>query len=161
VEFGRLLETLGSFRKPLIGAVNGLAVGFGATLLAYCDLVLMAENAQLRFPFTELGIVPEAGSSTLLYGRGHDADLTWAMLASAWIDAPTAMTMGLVWRVLPDDRLAEMTAHAASTLAALNPASVMATKRLLTAGRADNARAAIDRELHEMSALFDRHEARS
>lgn len=64
-QFFQLLDVLSSFDKPLLAAVNGVAVGFGCTLLLYCDLVLIAETARLRLPFTALGMVPEAGSSAL------------------------------------------------------------------------------------------------
>ena len=62
-QFPSMLEVVTSFRKPLIAAVNGLGVGIGMTVLAHCDLVLMATNARLRTPFPQLGLAPEAGSS--------------------------------------------------------------------------------------------------
>jgi len=75
------------------------------------------------------------------------------MLSSEWIDAGTARDMGLAWRVVPEDLLVEETAKAAATLAALDPGSVAATKRLLIVGRAEAARLAIARELDEMRPL--------
>jgi enoyl-CoA hydratase/carnithine racemase len=157
-EFNEMLDVLGRFDKPLIAAVNGVAVGIGCTVLLYCDLVVMNETARLRLPFTALGIVPEAGSSVLLPARARWPDAVWAMLSSEWIDAQKAYDMGIAWRVVPDSKLAATAAEAASAIAALDPAAVSATKRLLTAGRADTARAAIDRELAEMAALFGRGE---
>jgi enoyl-CoA hydratase/carnithine racemase len=150
-EFGASLDALAACDTPVLAAVNGLAVGIGCTILLHCDLVLIAASARLRLPFTALGIVPEAGSSVLLPDR---PDVTWALLSSEWIDAPAAVAMGLAWRVEADDELVAATGRAAGTLAALDPASVAATKRLLHAGRADRVRAARDRELAEMSALL-------
>jgi enoyl-CoA hydratase/carnithine racemase len=154
-EFKKFLEVLGGFDKPLFAAVNGLAVGIGCTMLLYCDVVLIAESARLRFPFTELGIVPEAGSSVLLPARVRVADAAWVMLSSEWIDAPRAAQMGLANRMVADGDLLTETAGAAAAVAAHDPRSVVATKRLLTAGRLDAARLAIDRELAEMRALTD------
>jgi enoyl-CoA hydratase/carnithine racemase len=152
-EFARLLDVLATFDKPLFAAVNGLAVGFGATLLLYCDVVLFAQSARVRLPFTELGIVPEAGSSALLTGRVRWADAMWTALSSEWCDADAAHAMGLALRVIPDDGLLDETATAASAIARLDPRAVTATKRLMTAGRADVARQAISRELAEMRRL--------
>lgn len=154
-EFTKLLDELGGFHKPLFAAVNGLAVGVGCTILLYCDVVLVAESARLRFPFTELGIVPEAGSSVLLPARVRIADAAWVMLSSEWIDAPRAVQMGLANRMVADGDLIAQTADMAAAVAAHDPRSVVATKRLLTAGRLDAARLAIDRELAEMRTLTD------
>lgn len=155
-EFARLLERLVTFDTPLFAAVNGLAVGFGATILLHCDLVVMAESARLRFPFTALGIVPEAGSSGLLATRTRGADGVWAMLSSEWIDADGAVEMGVAWRAVPDGELRDRTHEAAATVAALDPRAVAATKRLLTAGRAEVCRAAMERETAEMAQLLER-----
>jgi enoyl-CoA hydratase/carnithine racemase len=155
-EFFRLLEVLASFEKPLFAAVNGLAVGFGVTMLLYCDVVLVAETARLRLPFTELGIVPEAGSSVLLPARVGWAQAMWTLLSSEWVDAPQALRMGLALRIVPDSDLHDQTAGAAASVAARDPLAVAATKRLMTAGRAEVARRAIARELEEMSVLGGR-----
>ena len=152
-EFGQLLETLGSFPKPLFAAVNGLAVGFACSLLLYCDVVILAETARLRFPFTALGIVPEAGSSALLPTRARWADAMWAMLSSEWIDAADAVRIGLAWRCIRDADLLEEATRASAVVAAHDPRSVAATKRLLMSGPFGEARHAIRRELDEMQAL--------
>jgi enoyl-CoA hydratase/carnithine racemase len=156
-EFFRLLEVLSSFGKPLFAAVNGLAVGFGATMLLYCDVIVVAETARLRLPFTELGLVPEAGSSALLPARVRWADAMWTTLSSDWIDASEALRMGLAWRVTPDAQLREAVVEAAAKVAALDPFAVSATKRLMTAGRAESARSAIAREMEELRALTQPH----
>jgi len=144
-EFGQLFETLGCFPKPLFAAVNGLALGFGATMLLYCDVVILAETARLRFPFTALGIVPEAGSSVLLPARTRWTDAMWAMLSSEWIDATEAVRTGLVWRSVRDADLLDEATRASAVVAAHDPQSVAATKRLLTSGPFGEARQAIRR----------------
>ena len=152
-EFFQLLDVLGAFEKPLLAAVNGVAVGFGCTLLLYCDLVLIAETARLRFPFTALGIVPEAGSSVLLPMRMRWADAMWAMLSSEWIDAAAAFQTGLAWRVVPDAELVEHVSSAAALISTHDADAVAATKRLMIGGRRNAALDAINRELAEMEAL--------
>lgn len=153
IEFRMMLEALAVSGTPVLAAVNGLAVGFGCTLLLHCDLVLVAASARLRLPFTALGIVPEAGSSALLPMRARWPDAAWTMLSSEWFDADDAVAMGLAWRVVPDDDLLAETTRAASSIASHDPAAVAATKRLLTAGRLDVVRAAMAREGAELSAL--------
>jgi enoyl-CoA hydratase/carnithine racemase len=152
-EFTALLAVLAGFGKPLLAAVNGLAVGIGCTMLLYCDLVLAAASARFRLPFTALGIVPEAGSTALLPARARSSEATWALLSSEWFDAAAAARLGLVWQVVPDAALTERATTAAASLAALDPAAVVATKRLLTAGRAEAAGRAVERELSEMARL--------
>ena len=88
--FERLVDALVGFPKPLVCAVNGIAVGIGATLLGLADLVVMADTARLRCPFTSLSLVPEAAASVtfpFLLGRQAAA---WVLMSSAWVDAAEA-----------------------------------------------------------------------
>lgn len=153
-QFDLLLQVLAGFGKPLFAAVNGLAVGFGATLLLYCDIVVAAAGARFRFPFTSLGLVPEAGSSALLPTRLRRADAMWSVLSSEWLDAADAERAGLVWRVVADEDLVATTSAAARTVAGQDPAAVRESKRLLTAGRAEAVQAAVAAELAAMARLF-------
>ena len=85
--FERLIDALAGFPKPLVCAVNGIAVGIGATMLGHADLVFMADTARLRCPFTSLSLAPEAAASVtfpLLLGRQAAA---WMLMSSEWIDA--------------------------------------------------------------------------
>ena len=89
------------FQKPVVAAVNGLAVGIRATMLLYCDLVYAAQDARFRFPFVDLGLVPELASSLLLprlVGYHRAAEL---MLLGGFFSADEAKEVGLVNRVLP------------------------------------------------------------
>src|SRR5574341_1131377 len=63
-----LLRALAGFGKPLVAAVEGVAVGIGSTMLLHCDFAWAGEGARFRMPFVPLGIVPE-GASTLLFPR--------------------------------------------------------------------------------------------
>lgn len=153
-EFTALIEALSGCDKPILAAVNGLAVGIGCTILLHCDLVLVAESARLRLPFTSLGVVPEAASTVLLPARCRWPDAMWAVLSSDWIDARTAVSMGLAWRMDPDAELIDQTRRAATAIAERDPASVAASKRLLTEGRLDLVRSAVEREGKEMLHLL-------
>ena len=152
--FGAMLLALARCEKPIIAAVNGLAVGVGATILLHCDLVILADSARLRLPFTGLGLAPEAASSVLLPMRVRWGDALWWLLSSEWVSATEALAAGLAWRVVPDDDLAFNAAAVAQTLAALDPASVAATKRLVLEGRVELVTAALDRENAALESLL-------
>jgi enoyl-CoA hydratase/carnithine racemase len=155
LQFTGLLDALAEFPKPLVAAVNGVAVGVGCTMLLWADVVVAAASARFRMPFTELGVVPEAGSSALVHSRMRAPDAMWAMLSSEWIEAHDAARSGLVWKVVADDDLDASVDDVARRLAVLDPASVAATKALLVAGRADSARAAVSREMGWMRRLLE------
>lgn len=144
--FPGMVDELVAFPKPIVCAVNGLALGVGATMLALADLVLMSSDARLRCPFTALGVAPEAGSSytfPLLMGR-HAA--TWALMSSEWLSADECAQAGLVWRVCPPDALLDETMAVARTLASKPIASLIETKRTIVAAHTDAIAAARQRE---------------
>lgn len=64
--FDCFLKSLATFPKPIIAKVNGVAIGIGSTMLLHCDLVYASQNSIFQFPFVNLGLVPEAGSSYIL-----------------------------------------------------------------------------------------------
>ena len=135
--FTAFLDGLTNFPKPLVAAVNGAGVGLGLTMLAHCDLVLMADTARLKAPFAEMGVPPEAASSVLLPRRMGDQPAALALFTSRWISAAEAVESGLALRAVPaDDLLAEAQALAAEIAAMALPA-LMATKRLLIDARAE------------------------
>ena len=114
-----------------MAAVNGLAVGIGATMLLRCDLVHAAQAARFRFPFVDLGLVPELASSLLLprlAGYHRAAEL---MLLAGFCTAEEAREVGLVNRVLPGDELLDYAMRAARVLAARPPEALAQTRALL------------------------------
>jgi len=151
--FNHLLETLMAFSKPLLAAVHGVAVGFGATILLHCDVVLVAEDTRIRFPFTSLGTAPEAGSSVLLpalIGPQRAADLLYT---SRWVSGAEAVSLGLAARCHPADEVVGRARETARLMVAQPGEAVAAAKRLIRAGRRDVVRAAISRETGEAGHL--------
>jgi enoyl-CoA hydratase/carnithine racemase len=151
--FVPFMDAVERFDKPLLAAVNGLAVGIGLTLLAHCDLVLVAEDARLRAPFVSLGVTTEAGSSLLLPARVGWQAAAELLYTACFIDAARAVEIGLAWRVCPSARLLEEALAVAGQIAAMPVASLVTTKRLLLAARADALRAARAREQVAFAAL--------
>jgi enoyl-CoA hydratase/carnithine racemase len=127
----RFLHTLSTTRKPVIGAVTGLAIGIGVTMLLHCDLVYAADSATFQLPFVNLGVVPEAASSMLLPRMlGHQRAAELLLLAEKF-DARTAQGLGLVNAVCPASELAALVQQRAAALAAKPPASLRLTKALM------------------------------
>jgi len=124
-------------RKPLVGAVNGAAIGVGTTMLAHCDLIIAARSARFIMPFTSLGLVPEAGSS-LLFPRlvGLQRANALLLLGEA-LDAATALEWGFVNQVVDDAALMDTARALAARLAALPPQAVRLTKQLIKQGSHD------------------------
>jgi|AGTN01.1.fsa_nt_gi Electron transfer flavoprotein, alpha subunit len=127
------LRALAGLAKPAVAAVNGAAIGIGATLLLHCDLVYAVPEARLQFPFINLALVPEA-ASTLLLPRlvGHQRAAELLMLGDPF-DAAAAERLGLVNRVVEGDLAAEVLA-VARRLADKPAAALAANKALLKRG---------------------------
>lgn len=152
--FPGLMEALIDLRKPLICAVNGLAIGIGATVLGFADLVFMSTAARLKCPFTSLGVAPEAGSSYLLPQLVGRQNATWILMSSEWIDAAEAQRMGVAWRVCqPDDLLPEARRHA-ELLASRPLPSLMAVKHTMVEPTRAAVREAIAREYDQFAELL-------
>ncbi|MBS0642599.1 MAG: enoyl-CoA hydratase [Acetobacteraceae bacterium] len=141
------LDALSTLKKPLVGAVNGAAIGVGTTMLAHCDLVIAARSARFVMPFTSLGLVPEAGSS-LLFPRlvGHQRASALLLLGEP-MDAETAHDWGFVNQVVENAELMPAARRIAARLAALPPEAVRQTKALIRDGKPDLA-GRIAEELH-------------
>jgi enoyl-CoA hydratase/carnithine racemase len=152
--FRVFIDAIEGFSKPLIAAVHGAAVGIGTTMLPYCDLVLVADDARLRLPFVPLGVVPEAGSSfTIPTIAGHQ-QASYLLLTGEWLDAEGAVAAGVALRCVPRDDLLAEAGSLAGRLAALSAPSLAATKRLIRAGWLDAARAARTREEEVFTTLL-------
>lgn len=140
------VDQLATFEKPLIAAVNGVAVGIGVTMLLHCDFVLAADDARFRTPFVSLGLMPEAGSSFLLprlVGRQAAAEL---LIEGGWISAQRAVEIGLALRVVPAEELQAEAMRLAGAIAKHPRRSLVWAKRLLLAADADMVAAARARE---------------
>jgi enoyl-CoA hydratase/carnithine racemase len=122
--------------KPLVAAVDGLAIGVGTTALLHCDLVYASPRSTFALPFVNLGLTPEGVSTLLLpllIGRQRSAEL---LLLGEKISAEKACALGLINEVVEADALLERALARARQLAALPCDVVRKTKRLLQGGLA-------------------------
>jgi enoyl-CoA hydratase/carnithine racemase len=141
-----LIPVLETFDKPLLGAVNGLGIGIGATLLPYCDIVWIAEGARLQVPFVTLGVTTEAAGSLLLPQRMGWQEAARFIFTAEWMSAEEAVACGLAWKVSAPHTLLDDVMEVARKIGAMPVDSLQTTKRLMVAGRVDTVRAARARE---------------
>jgi len=141
------MHALTGAQKPVVTAVNGLAVGIGTTLLLHCDLVYLAHDAILKMPFVPLGLCAEFGSSLLLPSMAGHARVAEKLLLGDAIDPEEAVQLGIATKVLP---AAQVLAHAqaqAERFGKLPPEAVRTTKRLMRDGQRAQLQQHIDVEL--------------
>lgn len=153
--YERFITRLERFPKPIVAAVNGLAVGIGATLLGHCDIVLASTDARFRLPFAAIGLVPEAGSTATMPAAMGPQATAHAMFTGGWISADDATAAGLVWRTSAPDRLLEDALEVCREIATKPLESLVATKRLLLDAHLPAVRAAREREEEVFRAMLD------
>jgi enoyl-CoA hydratase/carnithine racemase len=155
----RFLRILTTFPKPLVAAVNGVAIGIGTTMLLHCDLVYAGEGTRFHLPFVDLGLVPEGASSLLLpqlLGRRKASEL---LLLAEPFDAHTALAMGLINQVLPPAEVEPFALAQAQILAAKAPAVLYLTKALLLRPQQEAIAEAIAVEAHHFATQLRSPEA--
>jgi len=120
--------------KPVIAAINGPAVGVGATYPLMCDIRIAAQSARIGFVFNRIGMLPELGSHALLPRVVGFSNASQLLMGAEIVDAERAHSMGLVSSVHPDEDLVEEAINLATRLSVAAPVSVAATKKLLWKG---------------------------
>lgn len=129
------LMALALSQKPMLSAVDGIAVGIGTTLNLHCDLTFATPRTVFRTPFVDLGLVPEAGSSLLapqVLGRQG----AFAMLGlGEGLSAEQAMQAGLIYKVVDEADLERVTLAAAEGVAAKPPQALKIARDLMRGSR--------------------------
>ncbi|GAA4102390.1 enoyl-CoA hydratase-related protein [Zhongshania borealis] len=145
------MNTLASFKKPIIAAVNGNAIGIGVTLLLHCDLIYASDSSSFKMPFLSLGLVPEFASTMILPERLGRAKATELLMIGDQFDSSDAVSLGIVNKALPADELLSYAYQNAQILASKPNAALQATKRLMTKRLQQQTLAVIDEEALEFS----------
>lgn len=156
LEFIRSLPRL---RKPLVAAVDGLAIGIGTTLLLHCDLVYATPGSRFQTPFLDLGLLPEAASSLLgprLMGPQRAFEL---LILGESFAAEKALAAGFVTAIVAADALEATALEAAGRLAAKPPGALAAARQLLR-GNPDEIVARVDDEARLFGERLRSQEAR-
>ena len=146
---GRVTLAIYDCKKPVIAAINGAAVGIGATMTCAMDIRLASEHARIGFVFNKIGIAPEACSTWFLPRIvGISQALEWAYTAQI-LKPDEALAGGLVKAVVPADSLLEEAYAIARRIAAHSPVSIALTRQMMYR----NAAAPHPLEAHKVDSL--------
>ena len=129
--FHPVLRAIRMLDVPIIAAVNGVAAGAGMSVALACDIRIAAENARFATAFTKIGLVPDAGMAHTLprlvgFGRAN-----WMLMQADPVDAATALSIGLVDRVVAADVFATEAFALARQFAAGPTRAYALTRQLL------------------------------
>jgi methylglutaconyl-CoA hydratase len=138
----RLFRTIYEFPKPTIAAVNGAAMGGGCGIATLCDFTVASDEAKFGYTEVKIGFLPAIVSTFLIQqvGEKRARDL---LMTGRIFSAEEAKHLGIVTDVISGEQLMEWARELAGTLMQASPASLRATKRLLSAFAKDS----LDRRL--------------
>lgn len=119
------------FRKPIIAAVHGIAAGVAATTLLLCDVIMAAEGTRFRYPFVEMGLVPELATTLILPASVGYFRAARMLFEADFLDTQQMFDMGIVTEITPGEELMERARALAERLAQKSPAALCRTKFLL------------------------------
>jgi 2-(1,2-epoxy-1,2-dihydrophenyl)acetyl-CoA isomerase len=129
--YNPIIRAMRTLPQPIVGAINGVAAGAGASLAFACDLRIAADGASFALAFARVGLVPDSGATWFLprlVGAARAAEI--ALLGDP-VSAADALRIGIVSRVVAADALAAEVHAIAARLAAAAPRAVALTKRAL------------------------------
>ena len=133
LRYNPLIRAMRGLPKPIIGAINGIAAGAGASLAFACDVRIAADTASFLLAFDRIGLVPDSGATWLLPRLIGGAKAAELALVGAPLTAPDAERFGLVARVVPASDLLPEARALAARLAAGAPRAHALTKAALEA----------------------------
>lgn len=148
------MKKLADFPKPVAAALNGDAVGIGATMLFHCDFVYAAPDCRLVFPFADMGLIPEFASSAYLPQLIGQRRAMALLLKDRGCSAEDAIALGIVNETVAHENLAAHVANRLAGITALSPDAVAETKRLLKAGTRQLVETAIAEEARSFHDLL-------
>lgn len=147
-------DVVAGFRKPLIAAVSGFALGGGCELAMMCDFIIASETAKFGQPEITLGIIPGMGGSqrlTRAVGKAKAMDLC---LTGRMMDAAEAERSGLVARVVPAERLLDEAVEAAAKIGSFSLPAVLMAKEAVNRAFEQTLAEGLRFERRQFHALF-------
>lgn len=141
-----LVLRLRALPAPVVCAMNGLAVGVGATVVLACDIVIAAESAYFMQGFTKLGLMPDGGATQFLPQRIGTARAMDLCLLNDKLSASDAQQWGLISRCVPDADFEQQTSALVKRLAGAATRAVVLTKRAIHAAAGNTLEQQLDLE---------------
>jgi enoyl-CoA hydratase/carnithine racemase len=156
----KALNAVDNCSKPVIAAVNGLALAGGLELVEACDIVIVAETARLGDQHASRGLVPGGGGTQRLIRQMPFRKAMELLLTGDWISAREAEAYGLVNKVVPDDKLQEAANEMAEKLAKRSPMASKTIKMLAKRGIETDLSTALKMEIAGVAQHFFTDDAR-
>jgi 2-(1,2-epoxy-1,2-dihydrophenyl)acetyl-CoA isomerase len=144
--YNPVITAIRKLDMPVICAVNGVAAGAGANLAIACDIVIAAENASFIQSFTKIGLVPDTAGTFFLPRSIGLPMATALMMTGDKLTATRAAELGMIYKVVPQDQLADEAMKLAQSLAQMPTKALALTKRALNSSFANNLDAQLELE---------------
>jgi len=150
-----VLAKLEALSKPVIAAINGFALGGGCELAMACDIRLAADTARFGQPEVNLGIIPGYGGTQRLARLVGEGRAKWLCMSGEMIDAPEALRIGLVDRVVPAAELDQAARVLAAKLSTKAPLALALVKRAIHEGLEGSLASGLAHEAALFGEVFD------
>ena len=159
-EFQVLFDHIESLPQPVIAAVSGYAMGGGCELALACDFRIASETAKFGLSEVKIGAIPGGGGTQRLPRLIGAAKAKEMLFTGDPISAGDALSLGLVMKVVPKEKLLEEARSFATKLAALPRLSLEASKKLVNKGVEMDLASALELEVRCLAALSTSHDAK-
>lgn len=150
----RLILALRTMEKPVVAAVNGPAAGAGMNVALGCDYRIAAEQSMFGQNFAKVGLFPDFGGTWLLPRLAGESRAAWMLYTGEMISAQDALRIGVVDRVVPQERVLPEAETLAAQLAAGPPLVTRAVKRAVFGAERASLERALEAEVEQQMRCF-------
>ena len=150
-----LFRNIEEFEKPVIAALNGVALGGGLEIALCCDIRIASDSARVGLPEIKLGVIPAAGGTQRLPRLIGEARAKELILTADLVDAETALRLGIVGRVVPHSELMATAFALAQRIAEHPPLAVRFAKRANNRGMQTDLDSGLEYERYAAAMIID------
>lgn len=150
-----LFRNIEEFEKPVIAALNGVALGGGLEIALCCDIRIASDTARVGLPEIKLGVIPAAGGTQRLPRLIGEARAKELILTADLVDAETALRLGIVSRVVPQADLMATALALAQRIAEHPPLAVRFAKRAINRGMQTDLDSGLEYERYAAAMIID------